>query len=128
SLQPKYAYQYPTATGVYNNASSTDSSGVMIPAVKTTLITPNIPVPTSAPTVLTTQIVGYTATNTVTVTVRDLSQVGPVIDAGYNNGANQVNGVTFSLSDGTAASVYQQALQNAMTNGAAKAQALANAA
>lgn len=124
SLTPKYAYQY--VTGVEtpslvatpalasNNASSGSSSGTMIP------------VPTTPPKVLTTQIVGYTATNTVTVTVRDLSKVGPVIDAGSSNGANQINGVTFSLSDGYASSVYLQALQNATANGAAKAQTMAS--
>jgi hypothetical protein len=129
SLQPKYAYEYPTTSvapsTVYNNATSADSSGTMIPAITST---PLIPVATSTPTVLTTQIVGYTATNTVTVTIRDLTLVGPVIDAGSNNGANQVNGVTFTLSDSLAASVYQQALQSAMTNGETKAQTLATAA
>jgi uncharacterized protein YggE len=128
SLQPKYAYEYPTTvepSTAYNNASSGGSSGTMIPAITSS---PLIPVATTSPTVLTTQIVGYTATNMVTVTIRDLTLVGPVIDAGYNNGANQVNGVTYTLSDSLAASVYQQALQSAMTNGAAKAQTLATAA
>ena len=128
SLQPKYAYEYPTTvepSTAYNNASSGGSSGTMVPAITSS---PLIPVATASPTVLTTQIVGYTATNMVTVTIRDLTLVGPVIDAGYSNGANQVNGVTYTLSDSLAASVYQQALQSAMTNGAAKAQTLATAA
>lgn len=118
SLQPKYSYEYPKA--YYSG-----SAGTMMPAASTTSAI--APVPTSAPTVLTTQIVGYTATNTVTVTVRDLAKVGPVIDAGYNNGANQVNGVSFMLSDDKASTVYQQALQNAIKNGADKAKSMATA-
>jgi len=122
SLQPKYSYQYPKA--YYTGSSGV--AGPMIPAASTTSAI--APMPTSAPTVLTTEIVGYTATNTVTVTVRDLTKVGAAIDAGYNNGANQVNGVTFMLSDDKANSVYQQALQSAITNGASKAQTMATAA
>jgi uncharacterized protein YggE len=101
SLQPKYEYQYPTSS------SSPDKA-----------------VP---PTSLSTRIVGYTATNTVTVTVRDMSKVGAVIDAGYNGGANQIHGVTFTLSDEKAASVYKQALQKAVTEAGDKAKVIASA-
>ncbi len=102
SLQPKYEYQYPTATtSPYEKA-----------------------VP---PTSLSTRIVGYTATNTVTVTVRDLSKIGAVIDAGYNGGANQIHGVTFTLSDEKAASVYKQALEKAVTEAAGKSKVIASA-
>jgi uncharacterized protein YggE len=87
SLQPKYSYEYPTATAYPDK--------------------PNIAVPPSPPTSLATKIVGYTATNTVTVTVRDMAKVGQVIDAGYNSGANQVQGVTFLLSDEKGAEVYK---------------------
>ena len=111
SLQPKYSYEYPTTVG------ATGASSAIAPAL-----------PTSAPTVLTTKIVGYTATNTVTVTIRDMSLVGPVIDAGYNGGANQVNGVTFLLSDEKSSQVYKQALQQAVADGSDKAKVMAAAA
>jgi uncharacterized protein len=112
SLQPKYEYQYPTTTS-YPTGSDKD-----VP-----------PVPTSTPpTSLSTRIVGYTAVNTVTVTVRDMSLVGKVIDEGYNGGANQINGVTFMLSDEKGATVYKEALQKAVAEAKDKANLLATAA
>lgn len=102
SLQPKYEYQYPTSSsGSYDKPSP--------------------------PASLSTRIVGYTATNTVTVTVRDISKVGAVIDAGYNGGANQIHGVSFTLSDEKGASVYKQALQKAVAEASDKAKVIASA-
>jgi uncharacterized protein len=113
SLQPKYEYQYPTAL-----VSSTTGTEKAVP-----------PVPTSTPpTSLSTRIVGYTAVNTVTVTVRDMSLVGKVIDEGYGGGANNINGVTFLLSDEKGASVYKEALQKAVAEAKDKANVLATAA
>jgi uncharacterized protein len=74
------------------------------------------------------KITGYTAANSITVTVRDTSKLGPVIDAAYNAGANQINGVSFTLSDENSADVYQQALTKAIADGADKAKAMASAA
>ena len=74
------------------------------------------------------KITGYSASNTVTVTVRDTSKLGPVIDAANNAGANQINGVSFSLSDNSSSAVYQQALTGAIADGASKAKAIAIAA
>ena len=42
---------------------------------------------------------GYQASNTVSVTVRDLGKIGPTVDAVVAGGANQVNGVSFGLRD-----------------------------
>jgi uncharacterized protein YggE len=42
-------------------------------------------------------IIGYQVSNSVTATVCTLSQVGSIIDAALNAGANNVNGVQFSL-------------------------------
>ncbi len=44
-------------------------------------------------------LTGYQASNAVTITVRDLSRLGATVDAVVAAGANQVNGVNFSLSD-----------------------------
>lgn len=41
---------------------------------------------------------GYTAQNFVTVTIRDLDQLGPILDAAMADGANTMNGLTFGLS------------------------------
>ncbi len=48
-------------------------------------------------------LIGYQVTNQVTVTVRDLKKLGAAVDATVNAGANQVNGISFGLSDPTAA-------------------------
>lgn len=74
------------------------------------------------------KIVGYRATNTVTVTVRDMSKVGTTIDAASNAGANKVNGVSFELSDEKSSEVYKEALKKAVSEGADKAKTIADAA
>ncbi len=45
------------------------------------------------------KLTGYQASNTVTIIVRDLTRLGATVDAVVAAGANQVNGVSFSLSD-----------------------------
>lgn len=49
------------------------------------------------------RLTGYQAANQVTVTVHDLTKVGAIADATVSAGANQVNGISFSLADETAA-------------------------
>lgn len=49
------------------------------------------------------RLTGYQASHLVTVTVRDLNRVGAVVDAAVSAGANQVNGISFGLSDPAAA-------------------------
>jgi uncharacterized protein YggE len=71
-------------------------------------------------------IVGYTAVNSVNVTVRDLSKAGDVVDAAVKAGANQVFGPTFSISNQTA--LYQDALKKALADARTKAQTIAAAA
>ena len=46
---------------------------------------------------------GYQASNQVTVIVHDLARLGAAVDATVAAGANQVNGISFGLSDPTAA-------------------------
>jgi uncharacterized protein YggE len=43
------------------------------------------------------RIAGYTASNNISVTLDNLSQIGPVVDAALDNGANQLDGVQFRL-------------------------------
>jgi uncharacterized protein YggE len=45
------------------------------------------------------EISGYQATNMVTVVVRDLATLGDVLDQVVSDGANQLNGLVFGLSD-----------------------------
>jgi uncharacterized protein len=42
-------------------------------------------------------IVGYRASNTIEVTLDDISRIGKVIDAGIKAGANELQGVSFAL-------------------------------
>jgi len=48
-------------------------------------------------------LVGYQASNHVTVRVLDLKKLGAAVDATVNAGANQVHGISFGLLDPTAA-------------------------
>jgi uncharacterized protein YggE len=45
------------------------------------------------------EITGYQVSNTVRVTVRDLTRIGTILDQATQAGANNVFGVTFTLSD-----------------------------
>jgi len=71
------------------------------------------------------KITGYQASNTVLVIVNDLTLLGKVIDAASDSGANNINGVSFSLKDESA--VRTQALAEAATKARAAAEAIAKA-
>jgi hypothetical protein len=71
------------------------------------------------------EVVGYTASNSVSVTVRNLAKAGGLIDAAVEAGANQVNGPNLVRSDASA--LYRLALRAAISNARAKAQAIAKA-
>ena len=71
------------------------------------------------------RLTGYEASNSVIVTVDELSLLGKVIDAATTNGANNVNGISFTLRDSSA--VREQALAEAATRARANAEALAKA-
>src|SRR5262249_26507196 len=66
---------------------------------------------------------GYTATNTIEVTLSDTSAVGRIIDIGTKAGANNVGGVRFLLKD--AQSAKAQALRLATQQARAQADAIA---
>ncbi len=71
------------------------------------------------------RIVAYRASNVVSVRLDELSRVGPVIDAGLESGANQLQGVSFGLRDDTKA--REQALKEAVNEARSKANAIAEA-
>jgi uncharacterized protein len=83
---------------------------------------PGIPVPPDGAPVL----VGYRVTNMVTVTLRDITRVGDVLDAVVASGATRVHGIGFTVTDPAAAA--DQARTQAMTNARSTAQQLANLA
>lgn len=72
------------------------------------------------------QVSGYEAGNTVSVTVRDLSKLGQLLDAVVAEGANDFNGLQFGLQDNQAA--LEQARKDAVSDAMARAQQLADAA
>lgn len=69
-------------------------------------------------------IVGYQASNTVSVKVRDLAKLGKVLDALVAQGANQLNGPSFSLDKPEAA--LEEARIAAVKKAQAQAQTYAN--
>ena len=71
------------------------------------------------------KVTGFQASNTVLVTVNDLALLGKVIDAASESGATNINGVSFSLKDETAARA--QALAEAAGKARAAAEAIAKA-
>jgi uncharacterized protein YggE len=71
------------------------------------------------------RIVGYRASNLVSITVTKMDQVGLVVDAGLKAGSNQVEGISFGLQDDTA--VRQQALAQAAAQAQEKADTIAKA-
>jgi len=74
----------------------------------------------------TSHVNGYQASQSLSVKVRDLDKLGPVIDAGVAAGATSVGGISFSLADPTAAT--DQARQMAVADAHKRAQSLATAA
>jgi uncharacterized protein len=71
------------------------------------------------------EVVGYTASNVVTVTVHRLANAGAVIDAAVGAGANVVSGLSLSRDDSDA--LYRDALKQAVADARAKAEALGEA-
>ena len=70
-------------------------------------------------------IVGYQASNTVNVKVRDLSKLGKVLDAFVEQGANQVNGPSFEVDKPDEA--YDEARVATLKKAQARAQTYADA-
>jgi uncharacterized protein YggE len=71
------------------------------------------------------EVVGFTAENQITVTVRDLDRVGSIIDRAVGAGANLTSGITFRVSEVNAAA--DQALSEAVADARRKAELLAQA-
>ncbi|SOC02321.1 hypothetical protein SAMN05880501_10313 [Ureibacillus xyleni] len=66
---------------------------------------------------------GYEVTNAITVKIRNIAEVGLVIDTAIKNGANAISRLTFKLENEE--NYYRGALQLALQNANEKAQALA---
>ena len=71
-------------------------------------------------------IAGYSAMNFLNVRVRDLEQLGSLLDASISDGANTLNGITFEVS--TPRPVMDEARKMAVEDAMARAELLAMAA
>ena len=71
-------------------------------------------------------LTGFMANQTLQFTVHDLRRIGGVIDAAVVGGATSVQGITYDITDHTAASA--QALAKAVKDAQAKARAMTDAA
>jgi uncharacterized protein YggE len=71
-------------------------------------------------------LVGYSVTNSVRVTVNDLPSVGKMIDLAISNGANDVSGVYFGLSNAKEQQAQTQALDLAVKDANDKAKTIAD--
>lgn len=71
------------------------------------------------------KLIGYRASNTVSVHVRELSRIGGLIDRALAAGANRVDGVRFALSNEDA--VRAEALRQAVARARSTAEVLASA-
>ncbi len=72
------------------------------------------------------KLTGYTASHTLNIKTADMELVGPLVDAALDAGANQLQGVAFSVKDDDEA--YAQALKLAVEKAREKADVLAAAA
>ena len=72
------------------------------------------------------RIVGYTVSNNVTISVRKLDTLGPVLDSVISAGSNQVHGIAFSIAEPKP--LQNEARKRATADAIAKAQLYAEAA
>jgi uncharacterized protein YggE len=72
------------------------------------------------------KINGYQVSNTVNVVVRDLAELGTILDKSVTVGANTVNGVTFAVADPS--ELYNEARKAAFADARSKAELYATAA
>ena len=101
-------------------------SGIPRDALKTTGY--NIyPVYEESTGILTPKIKTYRVTNTLTVTLHDVSKTGEVIDVAVANGINQADSIQFMLSDEQSQVLRTEALQKAVTRARSDADTVAAA-
>lgn len=72
------------------------------------------------------EVRGFIVSNSVRVTIKDINKVGEVINAAYNEGANNIYGISFDVKDKDAA--YKEALQKAIDSAKSKAEVMAKQA
>lgn len=71
-------------------------------------------------------VVGYRVSNQLRIRVRELSQLGKLLDTLIRSGSNQMSGISFGVDDSTA--VMNEARKKAIANAKAKAELYAESA
>ena len=102
-------------------------SGISRDAMKTTGYTIYPVYPDNSGGLLSQKVQTYQVTNTLQVTLNDVTRAGDVIDTSVAAGVNQVSSIQFMLSDVQAQSLRTSALKNAVANARADADAVAGA-
>lgn len=74
------------------------------------------------------RITGYALNVNLLVKIKDFSKINQVVDTATKNGANQVGGVTFTLSDEKRKEIEDQAREEAVKEAKAKAESLSRLA
>ena len=72
------------------------------------------------------KVVGYTVRNAIQITLKDFNLVGKALDTAVSAGANEVQGITFTLSSTTLATLQKQALGQALQDADGQARAIAS--
>ena len=70
------------------------------------------------------QVVGYQVTNVIQIKIKDLTKVGPTIDAATTAGANRVDSISFGITEETASAMRLQAYSAAIADAKAKSDVL----
>jgi uncharacterized protein YggE len=65
-------------------------------------------------------VVGYQVTNMIQIKIKDLTKVGPAIDAASSAGANKVDSISFGITEETASAMKLQAYQAAIADAKSK--------
>jgi uncharacterized protein YggE len=81
----------------------------------------------SASGILNPKVKTYQVTNTLTVTLHDVSRTGDVIDIAVANGVNRADSIQFMLSDAQALALRSDALKKAVANARSDADTVAGA-
>lgn len=74
------------------------------------------------------RIIGYSVNASLVVTLKDFSKLNQAVDLATSVGANQIGGISFTLSDDKEAEIEREARQEAITNAKDKASELAKLA
>ena len=103
------------------------ASGIPRDALKTTGYSIYTIYDDSSKGILDQKVKSYRVTNTLTITLHDVSKTGATIDLAVANGANQADSIQFMLSDAQSLALRNEVLKKAVANARADAEAVAGA-